>query len=114
MALAATQQNQIASIQCARGSRTGTRTEPATFDITLPFNPKVLRFVNLTDRIEATWFDETLVPGAGNTAQLLTVAAGTRTFAGAGISVANNVATITIATATLSANDKTCYWEAWA
>jgi hypothetical protein len=114
MALAATQQNQLAAVQCARGSRTGPRTEPATFDITLPFNPKVFRFVNLTDRIEATWFDEQLVPGAGNTAQLLTVAAGTRTFADAGISVANNVATVTKATATLSADNKACFWEAWA
>jgi hypothetical protein len=110
MTLAATQQN---ATQVCRGSRTGTRTEPATFDITLPFNPKRFRFLNATDRIEAEWFDETLVPGAGNTAQLLTVAAGTRTFADAGISVANNVVTITKATATLSADNKACFWEAW-
>lgn len=114
MALAANQQNQLSAVQCCRGSRTGTRTEPATFDITLPFNPKRFRIVNLTDKIEAEWYDESLVPTAGNTAQLLTVAAGTRTFVATGISVANNVVTITIATATLSANDKVVFWEAWA
>jgi hypothetical protein len=113
MTLAATQQNQLAPVQCARGSRTGARTE-ADFTITLPFNPKYVKVVNVTDRITAEWFDEALVPGAGNTAQFLTVAAGTRTFEAAGISVANNVVSVTVATKGLATDNDITVWEAWA
>lgn len=113
MTLAATQQNQLAAVQCCRGSRTGSRTE-ADFTITLPFNPKYFKISNATDKITAEWFDETLVPGAGNTAQLLTVAAGTRTFEATGVSIANNVVSVTVATKGLATDNDVTVWEAWA
>lgn len=113
MTLAATQQNQLSPVQCARGSRTGTRTE-ADFTITLPFTPKYVKVSNVTDRITAEWFDETLVPGAGNTAQLLIIANGTRSFEACGVSVANNVVSVTIVTKGLATDNDITYWEAWA
>ena len=91
----------------AKGSRTGTRTA-GNFSITLGFNPKYVRVTNLTDRISAEWFED-----IGNSLQLKTVAAGTRTFEDCGIAVTDNVVAVTVATATLETDDDSVVWEAW-
>jgi hypothetical protein len=109
MTLAAQQDNVAGgSALFAKGSRTGTRTA-GDFTITLGFNPKYVKVTNLTDRISAEWFEDT-----GNALQLLTVAAGTRTFAATGISVADNVVTVVVATAGLETDDDAVVWEAHA
>ena len=108
MTLAASQDNWTTNrAYFAKGSRLGARTA-ANFTITLGFNPKYVKVTNLTDRVTSEWFEDT-----GNTAQLLTVAAGTRTYAATGISVADNVITVTVATAGLETDDDAVYWEAW-
>lgn len=108
MTLAAQQANISGPAQFrASGSRTGVRTA-ANFVLTLGFAPKYVRVINLTDRITAEWFAD-----AGNTLQLLTIAAGTRTFVGAGISVADNVVTVTVATVGLETDNDVVVWEAW-
>ena len=107
----------------AYGIRTGVRS-PADFTINLGFRPKKIRVVNLTDRIEATHYvDPSPVVGTdtygldagANAKSLLTVAAGTRTYAAAGIALTTDGMgfTVTVATASLETNDDDCFWEVW-
>lgn len=110
-------------VKYAYGIRTGVRTA-ANFTINLGFRPKKIRVANLTDRIEATHFvDPTPVTGTttygldagANAKSLLTVAAGTRTYAAAGIALTTDGMgfTVTVATASLETDDDDCMWEAW-
>lgn len=92
----------------AYGSLSGTYTA-ANFTVTLAFSPVYIKVVSLTSRIQGEWF---LVNG--NATQLLTVAAGTRTLADAGISVTGNAFTVTVATASLDVSNDTVFWEAYA
>ncbi len=109
MTLAAQQDNVSGPAQFrAKGSLTGVRTA-ANFTLTLGFNPKYVKVTNLTDRITAEWFEDT-----GNALQLLTIAAGTRTFADCGVTVADNVVTVVVATVGLETDDDAVVWEAWA
>ena len=108
MALTATQHNMNDVRHAVRGSRTGVRTA-ANFTITLGFEPKYVKVTNLTDRISAEWFSE-----GDNTKQLLTVAAGTRTYEASGIAVSGNAFTVTVATQSLETDDDDVVWEAHA
>lgn len=108
MALASTQH--YSSVKnFARGSRTGTRTA-ANFTITLGFAPKYIKVTNLTDRVSGEWYAES---PAGT--QLLTVAAGTRTYADTGIALSTdgNGFTVTVATAGLETDNDDVIWEAF-
>ena len=107
----------------AYGIRTGVRTA-ANFTITLGFKPSKIRVVNLTDRIEATHYvDPAPVTGSttygldagANAKSLVTVAAGTRTYAAAGIALTADKMgfTVTVATASLETNDCDTVWEAF-
>ena len=107
----------------AYGIRTGARTA-ANFTITLGFRPKKIRVVNLTDRIEAVHYvdpdaetgtDTTGLDAGSNAKSLVTVAAGTRTYAAAGIALTSSGLgfTVTVATAGLESDNDDCLWEAW-
>lgn len=107
----------------AYGIRTGVRTA-ADFTITLGFRPTKIRVVNLTDRIEATHYVDpgaatgttTYGLGAGaNAKSLVTVAAGTRTYEAAGISItADGLGfTVDVSVKTLETDDDDTLWEAW-
>jgi len=107
MTLAAQQSNVSGgTLFRASGSRTGVRTA-GNFVLTLGFDPQYVRVMNLTDRVIAEWFADN-----GNATQLKTVAAGTMTLADCGISVADNVVTVTVATAGLETDDDVVVWEA--
>mgnify|MGYP000869371767 FL=1 len=107
----------------AYGIRTGVRTA-ANFTINLGFVPTKIRVANLTDRIEATHYVD---PGAAtgtttygldagaNAKSLVTVAAGTRTYAAAGIALTSDKHgfTVTVATASLETDDDDVLWECW-
>ena len=107
----------------AYGIRTGVRTA-ADFTITLGFKPTKIRVVNLTDRIEATHYvDPTRVVGTdtygldagANAKSLVTVAAGTRTYEAAGISLSSDGLgfVVDVSVKTLETDDDDTYWEAW-
>jgi hypothetical protein len=108
MALAAVV-NQVAPLHLVRGSRTGTRTA-ADFTITLPFEPKFVKVVDLTARVSGEWADV----NASNLNQLIRTAANIGTYpASYNISVANNVVTVIVATSGLETDNDVVYWEAW-
>lgn len=107
----------------AYGIRTGVRTA-ADFTIMLGFRPSKIRVVNLTDRVEATHYvDPAPVTGTttygldagANAKSLLTVAAGTRTYAAAGIALTSDGLgfTVTVATAGLETDNDDTFFEAW-
>jgi hypothetical protein len=107
----------------AYGIRTGVRTA-ADFTITLGFKPTKIRVVNLTDRIEATHYvDPAPVTGTttygldagANAKSLLTVAAGTRTYEAAGISLTSDGMgfVVDVSVKTLETDDDDCMWECW-
>lgn len=102
MALTATQVNCAGPAHYAFGKRSGTRTA-ANFEIELGFEPQYVKVCNVTDRITGEWQDG---------AELLTVAAGTRTAASTGIAVSGSTVTVTVATAGLETNDDVVVWEA--
>ncbi len=109
MTLAATQDNVSGPAQFhASGSRTGIRAA-ANFVLTLGFTPKYVKVSNLSDRITAEWFED-----ASNVLQLLTLANGARTYADCGVTVADNVVTVVVATVGLETADDVVVWEAWA
>lgn len=99
----------------AWGIRTGTRTA-ADFTIDLGFTPSHIRVINLTDRIEALHVVNPALDGGTNVKSLLTVAAGTRTYAAAGISLTTSKLgfTVDVSVASLETDDDDVYWEAWA
>lgn len=110
-------------VKYSYGIRTGVRTA-ADFTINLGFRPKKIRVVNLTDRIEATHYvDPAPVTGTttygldagANAKSLVTVAAGTRTYAAAGISLtADGLGFIVdVSVANLETDDDDCFFEAW-
>jgi len=105
------------------GIRTGVRTA-ADFTIDLGFRPTKIRVVNLTDRIEATHYvDPSPVTGTttygldagANAKSLVTVAAGTRTYEAAGISLTSDGMgfIIDVSVKTLETDDDDTLWEAW-
>jgi hypothetical protein len=106
MALSSTQHFSDGVVRGQRGSRTGTRVA-GNFTITLGFAPKYVKVTNLTDRISGEWFAES---PAGT--QLLTVAAGTRTYADTGITVSADSFTVVVATAGLETDNDDVVWEA--
>lgn len=112
MALASSRFNKADPPHFACGTRTGTRTA-ADFTITLGFDPKYIKVINLTDRVQAEHFVDAALDGGSNAKSLVTVAAGTRTYAAAGIAVGNRAFTVTVATAGLETDDDNVYWEAW-
>lgn len=95
------------------GTRTGTRTA-ADFTVTLGFQPKKIRVVNLTDKIEATHYVDPAL-GTSNAESLVTVAAGTRTYEAAGISLtADGLGfTVDVSVKTLETDNDNVLWEAW-
>lgn len=77
----------------------------AVTQITCGFNPRLVRFHNLTDRISTEWIE-----GMAASSALVTVAAGTRTLDLVnGITVGNNGFSVTAATILAS---KAFAWEA--
>jgi hypothetical protein len=107
------------------GIRTGVRTA-GNFTITLGFKPIKIRVVNLEDRVEAVHYvDPAPIPApatttygldaGANAKSLVTVAAGTRTYAAAGIALTSDGLgfTVTVATAGLETSNDDCLWEAW-
>ena len=106
-------------LRYAMGTRTGTRTA-ADFTIQVGFQPKKVRVVNLTDRVEAEyWLDDNLDATSGNLYALKTVSAGTRTYADCGVvvnsseGVSGRSFTVTVATAGLETADDDVVWEVW-
>lgn len=110
-------------VRYAYGVRTGVRTA-ANFTINLGFKPSKIRVVNLTDRVEAVHHvDPEAATGTttfgldagANAKSLVTVAAGTRTYAAAGIALTSDKMgfTVTVATAGLETDDDDVLWEAW-
>ena len=110
-------------IKYAYGIRTGVRTA-ADFTINLGFRPKKIRVVNLTDRIEATHYvDPAPVTGTttygldagANAKSLVTVAAGTRTYAAAGLSLTTDGMgfIVDVSVASLETDDDDTFWECW-
>lgn len=97
----------------ASGTRTGVRAA-ADFTIALGFTPKMIRVVNLTDRIEAEHVVDSDL-GTANAESLLTIATGVRTYVDAGISLDANLRSfsVVVATAGLESADDDVYWEAW-
>jgi len=95
----------------ASGTLTGTEAA-ADFTIALGFTPRVIRVCNLTDRIQAEHIVDAVLDGGSNAKSTLTVAAGTRTYAAAGISTSNRSFTVDISIATLGATAKDVFWEA--
>jgi hypothetical protein len=112
MPLVSTQKNDDGVTRRAWGSRTGTRTA-ANFTVSPGFVPKYVKVVNLTDRIQAEWFGG-FASGLNQTNEILTVAAGTRTYATAGIAVDSTSGdiTVTVATAGLETDDDDVVWYA--
>lgn len=79
----------------------------AALTISLGFTPRVVRFINLTDRITDDWLE-----GMAAASSLHTVAAGTMTLETTnGITVSGNSFTVTATTMVAS---KTFHWEAYA
>lgn len=73
----------------------------------LPFKPRFVRFVNLTDRITDEWYE-----GMASASSLHTVAAGTMTLETTnGIAVSGSTFTVTATTILAS---KSFFWEAYA
>lgn len=100
-----TNTNGVAYLAVGKVVTDGGAAAAATFN--LPFTPRVVRFVNLTDRITDEWFQ-----GMADASSLHTVAAGTVTLeATNGITVSGPTFTVTATTMVAS---KTFYWEAYA
>lgn len=79
----------------------------AAVTFNLPFKPRVVRFINLTDRITDEWFE-----GMASASSLHTVAAGTMTLETTnGIAVSGSTFTVTATTMVAS---KSFFWEAYA
>lgn len=103
MTVTATQNNAIDRVKKAVGKFVDDAGSPAAYSVTVGFSPKVVRYINLTTRVEFEWRD-----GMAATHCLKTVAAGTRTDdTGTGISVSGG--TITFAA---PAQNDVCFWEA--
>jgi len=98
----------------ASGTRTGVRAA-ADFTVSLGFTPKMIRVVNLTDRIEAEHVVDAALDAAANVKSLVTIATGVRTYAAAGISLdaSGRSFSVVVATAGLETADDDVYWEAW-
>lgn len=98
----------------AWGTRTGTRTA-ADFTVDTGFRPSHVRVVNLTSRAEALHVVDPNLDAGVNIKSLLTVAAGTRTYADAGITlIASTLGfAVDVSVASLETNDCDLYWEAW-
>lgn len=112
MALISTNLNSDGVPRHSMGSRTGTRTA-ANFTITLGFVPRKIRVVNLTDRVDATFYVDSTLDGGSNGKGLLQVAAGTTTYADVGIAVYGRTFTVTVATVGLETDNDDVIWEAW-
>lgn len=112
MALTSTQKNSDGPRRHAFGSRSGTRTA-ANFTVSPGFVPNYVRVINLTDRVQAEWFAG-IGSGLDTTKELVTVAAGTRTYESGGIAVdsATGDITVTVATKGLETDDDDVVWEA--
>jgi len=110
--------NTLSSLQEGRrhacGTRTGTRTA-ADFSIDLGFTPTHIRVVNLTSRAEALHIIDSNLDGGSNAKSLLTIAAGTRTYVAAGISLDADKRgfTVDVSVASLETDNSDVYWEAW-
>lgn len=114
MALTVFQDNNVDGlISYACGFRTGTRTEPATWTVTLGFTPYRVKVVDLTSRIQGEYISYTPLQSGTNVYGLLTAAAGSRTYADLGIRILDKSFTVTIATAGLSTDNDDVFWECW-
>jgi ABC-type taurine transport system ATPase subunit len=102
----------LTGLHYAQGILYGTYTAK-DFTVTLGFNPKKVRVVNLTDRIEAIHYVNALLDAGNNAKSLLTVAAGTVTYEAAGIAVSGKTFTVTVATKGLQTDNDDVLYEAW-
>lgn len=102
-----TQTNTNGVVYLAVGKVVTDASAAAAATFSLPFTPRFVRFVNLTDRITDEWYE-----GMASASSLHTVAAGTMTLeATNGIAVSGASFTVTAVTMVAS---KTFYWEAYA
>lgn len=97
----------------ACGARTGTRTA-GDFTITLGFTPSKVRVVNLTDRVDATYWVGAALDGGSNAKGLLQIADGTTTYADVGITVGDRDFTVDVSVVGLETDNDDVLWEAWA
>lgn len=88
------------------GSHLDDAATPAAVTITLGYEPRYIRFINATDRIEWEWFI-----GAASGTTLKTVAAGTRTLDTADAAIAVSGDTFTVPAALVLQN-KVYRWSA--
>ena len=124
MPLTQTQHDAInEGVKYAWGLLTGAHT-PADFSIDLGFTPYRVRIVNLTARIEADmYFDpdadavaNTGLDGGDNGKALITVAAGTRTYATSPITLGADGKSFDVDISDLSTlivTGEDCLWQAW-
>lgn len=100
-----TQTNTNGVVNRAIGKIVTSSATAAAATISLPFTPRRVRFINLTDRIIDEWFE-----GMAPLSSLHTVAAGTVTLEAVnGVTVSKNAFTMT---ATALVASKTYHWEA--
>lgn len=97
--------NSESVVNLAQGQLVSDAGAAAALTINLGFNPRIVRFHNMTDRISDEWFE-----GMAAASSLHTVAAGTRTLELVnGITVSGS--TFTVNATTLLAS-KSFYWSA--
>ncbi len=100
-----TQYNSEGVLRRAWGTITTTAAAATALTETLGFEPKHIRFINATDRIQDEWFQ-----GMAAASSIHTVAAGTVTLETTnGITVVGNTFSLTATTMVAS---KVFYWEA--
>jgi len=87
--------------------RSGTRSA-ADFEVDIGFRPVKVLVTNLTNQVSAQW-DHI----SGNAKQLLTVAAGTRTYEDAGIDVTGRELAVDVSVQNLETQDSVVMIEAW-
>jgi hypothetical protein len=109
MALVSTQYNAIKDTpRQAWGTRTGTRSA-ADFIITTGFDPKYIKVINLTDRIEFELIvDSNLTANQG----LLTIANGTRTYVTGGVSISGKGFAVDVSSVSLETDNDHVVWFA--
>ena len=98
----------------AWGTRTGVRAAE-DFSVELGFQPTHIRVTNLTSRASALHVVDLNLDAGNNAKSLITVAAGTITYAAAGISINTSGLgfTVDVSVANLETADCDLYWEAW-
>jgi hypothetical protein len=102
----------LAGLHYASGVLYGTYTA-ANFTITLGFEPKKVRVVNLTDRVECIQYLSSVLDAGNNAKGLVRAANGDTTYAATGIVISGNTFVVTVATNGLQTDNDDVLYEAW-